>query len=346
MAKRKIKTTDFLEILESDDYQDVLIDKRIKHNDVITAISTGCLSLDISTGIGGIPVGKFTELYGAESSGKTTLALGIAREAIKSGKRVLYNDPEQGLDLAYASAIIGEDAYDKDKFVLVQPELLEQALNICELAIESGSFGLIILDSIASMVPKKVKEESLGDSHVAVLARIYGQFLSRNLYSVRTNNVAFLGINQVRDKFGSYFATYETPGGHEWKHITSMRIMLSKSKDITQGEKKIGILTKFVIKKNKLAPPYRTFLIPLMFGTGVDFYRDVIDFSVLLGVIKKGGAYYKYNDATLASGLVGTVEYLRNNPDTLDSIVKECYNIANNMLVTEGVDDYGESVED
>lgn len=341
MARKKIKTTDFLELLDTEDYTDVLIDRSVNENEKINAISTGALSLDISTGIGGIPVGRFTELYGAESSGKTTLALSIAKQAILSGKRVLYNDPEQGLDLKYASAIIGEDAYDKTKFVLVQPEVLEQALNICEFAIESKSFGLIILDSIAAMIPKKVKEEDLGDSHVAVLARIFGQFLGRNLYSVRTNDIAFLAINQVRDKFGSFLTTYETPGGHEWKHIASIRIMLSKSGDITLGtdKNKIGIISKFTIKKNKLAPPFKSYDIPIIFGQGVDFYRDLVDFATMLGVLKRKGSYYAFEGEVLDIGVVKTIEIIKSRPEMLDKILELCYTTTNQIMDEPGFEE-------
>jgi recombination protein RecA len=339
MAKRLIKTFNFLQALE-DNFEDALIDDSTDHAEQVKVISTGATSLDVALGIGGIPLKRFTEIYGAESTGKTTLALSIVRSAIKEGHRVLYADPEHGLDLRRAEQLLGEDAHDKSKFVLVQPELMEQTLRICEYAIQEGTFGLIVLDSIASMTPKKVKEEQEVDktAGVALLARGFGNFLNRNAYDISHKDIAFIGVNQVRDKFGTFFPMFETTGGHNWKHRLSIRISLTKSKEIKAGGSPIGILSKFVIKKNKMAPPLRTYTIPIMFDTGVDFYRDLIEFAKDMGIIRVSGAYYIFDNNSLASGMINTIEYLKGNPDILDRIVEACYSITNIGVADEEAD--------
>lgn len=295
---------------------------------ILGVIPTGSISLDISTGIGGIPLGKFIEIFGPESSGKTTLALSICKNAMFLGKRVLYLDAETTLDFSYVNAVIGN--YDKKLFQLIQPETMEQALEIAELAIKRKEFDIIVLDSIGSMSPLKVQEDDLTDSNVALLSRTMTKFVQRNASNVKEAKVAFIGINQVRDKIGAYISTFETPGGHAWKHILSLRIQLSKAEDIkvpVEGEKDkvIGINTRFTIKKNKLSAPLKTFFIPIIFGEGIDSYRDVIQFAEVLGVLTKAGAYYKLGEDTIGQGMNKTIEYLKENKDTLDKITKLCY---------------------
>jgi len=293
----------------------------------LITIPTGAFSLDVSMGTGGIPLGRFTEIYGAESTGKTTLALSICKNALDKGYRVLYDDPEQGLDKSIVKSLLGEDRMSK--LTLAQPDTMEKALKIAELAIRTKEYELIVLDSIGSMAPLKVKEDELDDANVALLSRMLTTFVQRNAFDVRYNNIAFVGLNQVRDKIGSYYAAFETPGGHAWKHLTSIRIQLSKIGDIQSEDEKIGILTKFVIKKNKLANPYKTFSFPIIFGKGVDSLRDLVEFSTVIGILDKGGSYYKFEGETLSNGLTNTVKYLEEHKDTLDKIVDKCYNNMN-----------------
>jgi recombination protein RecA len=335
MAKKTVKNFD--DIVGGDFGELYVSVDKTNEAESIKAISTSSLSLDVSTGIGGIPLGRFTELYGPEGSGKTTLALEICNNAIKLGHRVNYLDPENTLDLDYARTII--ENLNNEVFTLVQPETMEETLTIAEYAIKEGNFNLIVLDSIGSLAPQKVKDDDLTDANVALLSRLLTTFLQRNAYGVRKSNLAFLGINQVRDKIGAYMATYETPGGHAWKHITSLRIQLSKGIDIEQGDEKIGINTRFVIKKNKLAPPNRAYTVPIIYGEGVDTLRDVISFANMLGILEKGGPYYKFEGNTLASGVNGTMEYLRNNPEILDKIVKACYNSVNSKSIREEIEE-------
>ncbi len=301
----------------------------------MSAISTGSLSLDTSLGVGGIPLRRFTEIFGAEGTGKSTLVLSIAKSAIAEGRRVIYVDAEHGVDLAYANKIVGSEVYDDDKFMLVAPETMEQSLQICETAIRSQQFGLIILDSIASMVAQKVLDDDLNDSNVALLARKLTTFLMRNAYSLDYYDAAFIGVNQVRDKIGSQFPMLDTPGGHEWKHLASVRIKLQKASDIERGDEKVGISTRFTVVKSKVSAPFRSFSIPIIFGKGIDSALDALYFANALGIVVKGGPYYKFEDITLGQGEAKSVEYLENNKLVLDKIRSLCYNIVNNTSILE-----------
>lgn len=324
------------------DYEDIIFDAEEQEVDVIP---TGSLSLDVATGIGGIPKRKITVLYGAESAGKTTLALNIARKAIEMGENVLFVDAEQSLDEPYLELFLGENW--KDHFMILHPEKAEDALSIIELAIngdkksgvEAGGFGLIILDSIAALAPTKEKEANLDDAHVGLLSRLLGAFFRRNAYGVYKNNVALLMTNQVRDNIGTYYGGYSLPGGHALKHYPAIIIMLSSGTKIDQGSETIGILSKFVIKKNKLAPPFRSYEIPIIFGEGVDEYRDIINFASNMGIIKKRSSYYVFEGETLGQGMNKTLEYLKENKETIDKIREMCYNALSTYTVQDEGDD-------
>lgn len=337
MVKRSEKQRDFSSIIQEEFGNILPVKVDEDAGEPIIAIPTGSISLDVSTGIGGIPLGRFTELYGPDSSGKTTLTMEICNNAIRQGHRVLYIDAENTFDIDYAHRII--DGMNDKTFVLVQPEFMEESMRIAELAINDGDFNFIALDSIGSLAPKKVKQDELTDSNVALLARFMTTFLQRNAFNVRRNNVAFLGVNQVRDKIGAYISSFETPGGHAWKHIASLRIQLTRATDIEQAGDKIGILSRFVIKKNKLAPPNRSFTIPIIFGQGVDTIRDAVDFAKMLGIVETGGPYYKFEGETLASGMNKTIEYLEEHKETLDKIIKACYDSVNDKKIIEEGDE-------
>jgi len=320
----KKQELDFMRFIE-DKYSNFLVSDESK--EPVEVISTGSIALDVSTGIGGIPRGKFSVIWGLESTGKTTLSLSIAKQAYKRELKTLYIDSENGLDYKYVEALVG--TIDQEHLVILHPETAEETLDIAEFGVKSGEFGLIIVDSIGSFAPKKVKEDDAFKAQVAIVPRLLSNFMSRNAYPISSNNVAFVFVNQVRDKIGSYYAAFETPGGHAWKHLTSIRIQLSKIGDIQSEDEKIGILTKFVIKKNKLANPYKTFSFPIIFGKGVDSLRDLVEFSTVIGILDKGGSYYKFEGETLSNGLTNTVKYLEEHKDTLDKIVDKCYNNMN-----------------
>lgn len=322
MAKNK--DTDFFTRLV-DEYGDqvVFTDSAEEIKD-ITVISTGSISLNASLGIGGIPKGKISILYGPESSGKTGLALCTAKQAIDSGGKVLYIDVENMLDLFYAKHLVG--TLDKEKFIIVQPNTAEDAFTIAETGINSGNFDLIVFDSIGSLAPEKEKEDDFTDANVALVPRLLSKFLRRNAYSIRTKKIAFVFINQVRDTIGSYVSSYSTPGGHALRHYASIIVMLSKIEEIKAADVPIGIVIKFTVKKNKLAPPYRSFTFPFLFDSGIDTLRDLLKFGETIGHIQKAGPYYKFGDMTLGRGMVESIEFLKASPETLDKILKEMYN--------------------
>ncbi len=297
-------------------------------------IPTGSLSLDVSLGIGGIPKGRFTTIYGAESSGKTTLCLQLARNAIELGDCVLYIDAEQTLDLSYAESVIGDFS---SSMLIVTPETAEDAMTIAEygingdekLGISPGQFGLIIVDSLAALAPEKEKEKELTDSNVALVSRLLSAFFRRNADGVRKNNIAVVLVNQVRDNIGSYYGGYNLPGGHALKHYSSIILFLSSGEKIEQNKEIIGVVTKFIVKKNKLAPPFRQYYLSILFGKGIDTYRDVVDFASTMGIIDKKGSYFVYKNETLGQGMNKACAYLKDNPETLDKIRKECYTYIN-----------------
>ncbi len=291
----------------------------------LDVISTGSLSLDISLGIGGIPRGRFTEIVGPESSGKTTLALTIAKEAMLKGDNVLYLDAERSLDAEYVSKIVGE--FDTDKLIILSPQTAENFFSVAEDAINSGAFGLVILDSLGAVSPEKELTDELTDANVALLARLLTKWLRRNSFMVKEHNIAFVFLNQVRSSIGSYMKGYVSPGGNALKHYKSIEIKLTKGGKIDVKGEIFGIITKFTISKNKLAPPFRSSTIPIVFGKGVDYYRDVLEFATKLGVIRRAGAYYRFDEVTLGQGIVKSKQYLSTNPETLDKIIEMCYNI-------------------
>jgi recombination protein RecA len=222
----------------------------VEDTDKVDVIPTGSLSLDVSIGVGGIPRGKITEIFGSEGGGKTTLALSIVKNALKLGLRALYIDAENMLDYGLLKDMIGEDL-NKDQLVILNPDTAEDAFNMIEMGLQSGDFELIILDSVGSLAPKKEQDDEFEDANVGLLARLVSKFLRRNSHVVKEKNIALVLLNQVRAKIGAYMASFETPGGHALKHFTSLRISLSRGQEMKVGNETVGIMTKFVIKKNK-----------------------------------------------------------------------------------------------
>lgn len=300
----------------------------VMETDKVDSISTGCLSMDVSIGIGGVPRGKITEMFGSEGSGKTTIALSMVKECLRSGNKALYVDAEHMLDYTLLKDMIGE-SLDKDRLVILGPETAEDAFNMLEMGISSGEFALIVLDSVGSLAPQKEKTDEFEDQNVGLLARMVSKFLRRNAYQIAENNVALVLLNQVRDKVGSYMGGYETPGGHALKHFTSLRIALSRGQEMKVSNETVGIQTKFVIKKNKMSAPFRSYTIPIVFGKGVDKYSDIVDFCTMLGVIKKKGSYYRFGEESLGQGKLSAGEYLEKNKETLDKIIEMVYNVIN-----------------
>lgn len=324
---------------------DSLLFVRDEVEDPVEVISTGSLSIDASIGIGGIPKGRITTIYGAESSGKTTLCLAMARKAIEQGEKVAYIDVEQSIDYAYARVMVGD--FDTTNFLIAQPETAEEALGLAEvlingdekLDIKGGQFGLIVIDSVAALAPKREKDKELTDKNVALTSGILTPFFRRNMYGIRRENVALVFVNQVRDNIGAYYGGYVLPGGHALKHYSSIILFLSPGEKYTVDDKVIGMSCKFVVKKNKMAPPFRSFSFPLMFGEGIDYLRDTVDFASMIGVLRKKGAYIYFEGEQIGQGVVKTIEHLKQNPETLDKIVKMCYDAVCRVKTPEIVED-------
>jgi recombination protein RecA len=315
----------------------------VDDTDKVDVIPTGSLSLDVSIGVGGIPRGKITEIFGSEGGGKTTLALSIVKNALKLGLRALYIDAENMLDYGLLKDMIGE-VLNKDQLVILNPETAEDAFNMIEMGLQSGDFELIILDSVGSLAPKKEQEDEFEDANVGLLARLVSKFLRRNSHVVSEKNIALVLLNQVRAKIGAYMASFETPGGHALKHFTSLRISLSRGQEMKVGNETIGIMTKFIIKKNKLSAPFRSYTIPIVFGKGIDTFSDTVDFCSMLGVIKKKGSYYKFEDITIGQGKLAAGDFLEKNPETLDRIKISLYNSLNKYtsIDVDAVEELGE----
>lgn len=323
------------QLRETDDvFLDAIVDRfgdTILSNlrgDNVEAMTTGCLSLDACIGIGGIPKGRFTEIYGPEGSGKTTIALSISQLAVERDEKVLYIDAENMLSYGAIGQMLGK-VTDQKKLLLIQPETAEQAFMIAEKGITSGEFSLVVIDTIAALEPEAEKENEFDQHTMAVLSRLLAKFFRRNASDVKNNNVAVLLLNQVRDKVGSYTGGYESPGGHALRHYSSVRIPLTKGQEIKVDGTSIGINTRFVIKKNKLAPPFRGFEIPIIFGTGVDFYMDAVSFCETIGVLQKAGSFYKFEGETIGQGRHATAEYLKSNKEVLDKVIEMVYNVIN-----------------
>lgn len=300
----------------------------------VGALSTGSLSLDACIGIGGIPKGRFTEIYGPEGSGKTTIALTMSKLVVESGEKVLYIDAENMLSYGSIEKMLGWIP-DQNLFILLQPETAEQSFMIVEKAITSGEFSLIVVDSLAALEPEEEKNKEFDQFTMAQLPRLLSKFFRRNAADVKNSGVAVLLLNQVRDKIGAYVGGYESTGGHALRHYASVRIPLTKGQEIKLDGNSIGINTRFVIKKNKLAQPFRSFEIPIIFGIGIDFYMDAVSFCETLGVLKKSGSFYKFDGETIGQGRIATAKYLRENDEVFAKIKEQVYNILTDKKVEQ-----------
>ena len=292
-------------------------------------IPTSSLAVNISTGIGGIPKGRFTHIYGPDSAGKTTLGLDIAKHSLLHDGKVLYLDEEQTLDEGLVQNIIG-DLRDDDNFVVAMPRSAEDAFVLTERAIDSGEFDLIIFDSIGALAPEKEIADAFGDPHYALVARLMTTFFKRNAFNVRINDIAFVFLNQVRANIGSFIKTFELPGGHALKHYSSLTLSLFKSEKIElkkgKPETAVGNKVKFSMPKNKVGVPHRSGTFPIIWGAGINFVRDVIDFATDLGVLSQRGPYKAFEDETLGLGILKTIELLEEDKELLDKIIEKCYN--------------------
>ena len=299
----------------------------------VDVIPTGSMTLDMALGIGGVPRGRIVEIYGPESSGKTTVALHVAAQAQKLGGEVAFIDVEHALDPVYAKAL----GVDIDNLLVSQPDSGEQALEIAEALVRSGAIDCIVLDSVAAMVTKAEIEGDMGDTHVGLLARLMSQAMRKLTSVISKSNCVAIFINQVREKIGVVYGNPETtPGGRALKFYSSVRIEVRKGEPIKNGAEIIGARTKCKVVKNKVAPPFKECEFDMMFGQGIDRVGEVCDLAVDLDIIKKSGACFSYNGQKICQGRENAKEYLRSNPDIMKEIeekVKE--NSANIVMVSK-----------
>ncbi|MCC7101463.1 MAG: recombinase RecA [Fimbriimonadaceae bacterium] len=285
----------------------------------IDAISTGSMSLDMALGIGGVPKGRIVEIYGGESSGKTTIALHIVAEAQKSGGLVLYVDAEHALDIEYARTL----GVDVEKLYVSQPSNGEEALEIMDAIVRSGSVDVVVLDSVAALVPKAEIEGEMGDSHVGLQARMMSQALRKLGGSVNKSKTICIFINQLREKIGVMYGNPETtPGGRALKFWASVRLEVRKGEAIKIGTDQIGSRTKVKIVKNKVAPPFKNAEFDMIFGKGISKSGDLLDNAVLRNVVTKSGTFYNYNDTRLGQGRDNAKAFLESNPAVFQEIDK------------------------
>ena len=288
----------------------------------VAATSTGCLSLDIALGVGGVPRGRIIEIYGPESSGKTTLAQHIVAEVQKEGGVAAFVDAEHALDPEYAKKI----GVDIDKMLISQPDTGEQALEIVETLVRSGGVDVIVIDSVAALVPKKEIEGDMGDSHMGLQARLMSQALRKLAGIVHKSNTTVVFINQIRMKIGVFFGNPETTtGGNALKFYSSVRIEVRRSAQIKQGEKIIGNQVKSKIVKNKVAAPFKGAMFDIMYNEGISIAGDVLDVGLAYNVISKAGNSYSYGETKLGVGRENAKTFLRENQKLITEIKKKIW---------------------
>lgn len=292
--------------------------------DSIEAISTGSLSLDSSLGIGGIPKGRITEIYGPESGGKTTLSLHCVAEAQRKGEICLFIDAEHALDTEYAKRL----GVDVDKLYISQPSSGEEALEIADTIVKSGAVGLVVIDSVAALVPKAEIEGEMGDTFVGLQARMMSQALRKLGGTLNKSNTACIFINQIREKIGVMYGNPETtPGGRALKFWASVRLEVRKGDAIKTGTEQTGVRTKVKIVKNKVAPPFKTAEFDIIFGKGISKAGDMLDIGTLKNVITRSGTFYNYGETRLGQGRDNARTFLEENPNIFNEIDKKLRDI-------------------
>ena len=283
----------------------------------IEAISTGALALDLALGIGGLPRGRVTEIYGPESSGKSTLAMHVVAEAQRNGGVCAYIDAEHAMDPVYAKAI----GVDIDQLLISQPDTGEQALEICDMLVRSGALDVVVIDSVAALTPKAEIEGDMGDSHVGLQARLMSQALRKLTGSISRTNTIVIFINQLREKIGVMFGSPETtPGGKALKFYASVRLDIRRIESIKDGTDVVGNRTRVKVVKNKVAPPFRQAEFDITYGKGISREGSLLDVGVECAVVKKSGAWYTYEGEQLGQGRENAKAFLTENPELMMEI--------------------------
>ena len=287
---------------------------------VENSVSTGCLSLDVALGVGGVPRGRIIEVYGPESSGKTTLALHIVAEAQKAGGYAAYIDAEHAVDPEYSRNL----GVDTEELLISQPDTGEQALEICETLVRSGAVDVIVIDSVAALVPRAELEGDMGDTHVGLQARLMSQALRKLTGTVSRSNTTVIFINQIREKIGVMFGNPETtPGGRALKFYSSIRMEIRRITSLKDGGEMVGSRVRVKVVKNKVAPPFKQTEFDIMYGQGISYEGDVLDLAVSGDIVEKTGAWYSFEDTKIGQGRENSKTYLKENIEVLDLITKK-----------------------
>ena len=283
----------------------------------IEAIPTGALALDVALGIGGLPRGRVVEIYGPESSGKSTLAMHVVAEAQRNGGICAYIDAEHAMDPIYARAI----GVDIDALLISQPDTGEQALEIVDMLIRSGALDVVVIDSVAALTPKAEIEGDMGDSHMGLQARLMSQALRKLTANLNKSNTIAIFINQLREKIGVMFGSPETtPGGRALKFYSSVRLDIRRIESIKDGAEVVGNRTRVKVVKNKVSPPFREAIFDIMYGEGISRHGEIIDLGVECDIVEKSGAWYSYNGERVGQGKDNAREFLKENPEIAKEI--------------------------
>jgi recombination protein RecA len=291
----------------------------------IEAIPTGALALDLALGVGGLPRGRVVEIYGPESSGKSTLAMHVVAEAQRNGGICAYIDAEHAMDPIYAKAI----GVDIDQLLISQPDTGEQALEIADMLVRSGALDVIVIDSVAALTPRAEIEGDMGDTHVGLQARLMSQALRKLTANLNKSNTIMIFINQLREKIGVMFGSPETtPGGRALKFYASVRLDIRRIESIKDGVEVVGSRTRVKVVKNKVAPPFRQAEFDIMYGLGISREGSVLDLAVEMAIVKKSGAWYTYEGEQLGQGRENAKTFLIDNPEVMVEISERVRNAA------------------
>lgn len=293
-----------------------------KVHEKMEVIPTGSVSLDLALGVGGYPKGRIIEIYGPESSGKTTFALHAIAEAQKQGGIAAFIDAEHALDPRYAHAL----GVDVDNLIVSQPDTGEQALEIADQLIRSGAIAICVVDSVAALVPKAEIDGDMGDAHIGIQARLMSQAMRKLSGAINKSNTVAIFINQIREKVGVMFGSPETTsGGRALKFYASIRLDIRRVEQIKRGDEAIGNLTRIKVVKNKVAPPFKTCDVDLMYGKGINKEGEILDMAVKYDIIEKSGSWFSYKEEKLGQGRENIKEYLAQNPNLMQEILDQIY---------------------